>query len=120
MREEQFAVFRFILRKIQLVLLDDRSVFIHHIINASGRPVFFHRSRHPADNQIEIEHLHDFPVNDFLYGRFGCKRLPQRIQYGLADMEDLQELFKIQRVHIERLQIADRCGFQIHDLHTQQ
>lgn len=59
-------------------------------------------------------------MNDFLYGRFGCKRLPQRIQYGLADMEDLQELFKIQRVHRERLQIADRCGFQIHDLHTQQ
>ena len=46
--------------------------------------------------------------------------MPQYFQNRLAHIEHLQELLKIQRVHIECLQIADRCRLQIHDFHAQQ
>ena len=56
----------------------------------------------------------------FIHRRFGGKSFPQHIQYGLSHIEYLQELLKVQRIHIERLQIADRRRFQIHNFHAQQ
>jgi len=69
MCEEQPAVFFFILREIQLVLLNNGSVLIHDIVYAAGDAVFFNCGGHTADDQIKIEQLHDFVMDHIVNGR---------------------------------------------------
>ena len=86
-------------------------MLVHDRVNVFRLAVFFNRSRHSSDNQIQMKKLQHFFMNYFVDGFFIPIRFFQGFKGSIAYLEKLKKLLKVKRIHLKRFQITDRGGF---------